>query len=105
MSTSIRYRRSPSLNPSDLWEQFCEWVTSTQNRIYVGWFGVLMIPTLAVATTVFAIAFISAPPVDLDGIREPVFGSILTGNNPITAAVVPTSAAIGLHFYPLWEAS
>ena len=105
MSTSIRYRRSPSLNPSDLWEQFCEWVTSTQTRIYIGWFGVLMIPTLAVATVVFAIAFISAPPVDLDGIREPVFGSLLTGNNPITAAVVPTSAAIGLHFYPLWEAS
>ena len=35
----------------------------------------------------FAIAIFSAPPVDLDGIREPVFGSILTGNNPITAAV------------------
>jgi len=21
------------------WEQFCEWVTSTNNRLYVGWFG------------------------------------------------------------------
>ena len=28
------------------WENFCEWVTSTNNRLYVGWFGVLMIPTL-----------------------------------------------------------
>ena len=25
-------------------EAFCEWVTSTDNRLYVGWFGVLMIP-------------------------------------------------------------
>lgn len=109
MSTFIRSRQvprySPQLSLSNLWEAFSEWVTSTQNRIYLGWFGVLMIPTLMVATIVFAIAIFSAPPVDLDGIREPVFGSILTGNNPITAAVVPTSAAIGLHFYPLWEAS
>jgi photosystem II P680 reaction center D1 protein len=27
------------------------------------------------------------------------------GNNLMTAAVVPTSAAIGLHFYPIWEAA
>ncbi|MGG6296422.1 photosystem II q(b) protein, partial [Leptolyngbya sp. AN02str] len=25
-----------------VWEQFCNWVTSTDNRLYVGWFGVLM---------------------------------------------------------------
>ncbi|MEL7500919.1 MAG: photosystem II q(b) protein, partial [Cyanobacteria bacterium J06554_6] len=31
------------------WEQFCEWITSTDNRLYVGWFGVLMIPTLLAA--------------------------------------------------------
>jgi photosystem II P680 reaction center D1 protein len=64
-----------------------------------------MIPTLLVAVTVFAIDFVAAPPVDLDGIREPVIGSLLGGNNIATAAVVPTSAAIGLHFYPLWSAS
>lgn len=63
-----------------------------------------MIPTLAVALTAFLIAFIAAPPVDMDGIREPVIGSLLGGNNPLTAAVIPTSAAIGLHFYPLWAA-
>jgi photosystem II P680 reaction center D1 protein len=34
-----------------------------------------------------------------------VIGSLLDGNNLITAAVIPTSAAIGLHFYPIWEAS
>ena len=26
------------------WTEFGDWVTSTNNRIYVGWFGVLMIP-------------------------------------------------------------
>ncbi|GFP99987.1 photosystem ii protein d1 [Phtheirospermum japonicum] len=34
-----------------------------------------MIPTLLTATSVFIIAFIAAPPVDIDGIREPVSGS------------------------------
>ena len=77
------------------WPQFCEWVTSTNNRIYVGWFGVLMIPCLLAATTCFIIAFIAAPPVDIDGIREPVAGSFLYGNNIISGAVVPSSNAIG----------
>ncbi|MBW4655506.1 MAG: photosystem II q(b) protein, partial [Kaiparowitsia implicata GSE-PSE-MK54-09C] len=27
---------------NNVWEQFCSWVTSTNNRLYVGWFGVLM---------------------------------------------------------------
>jgi hypothetical protein len=61
-----------------VWEQFCEWITSTNNRIYIGWFGVLMIPTLLAATICFIIAFIAAPPVDIDGIREPVAGSLFT---------------------------
>ena len=87
------------------WEQFCRWVTSTNNRLYVGWFGVLMIPTLLTATIAFIIAFVGAPPVDIDGIREPVAGSLLYGNNIISGAVVPSSNAIGLHFYPIWEAA
>lgn len=88
-----------------LWARFCEWVTSTENRIYIGWFGVIMIPTLLTATSVFIIAFIAAPPVDIDGIREPVSGSLLYGNNIISGAVIPTSNAIGLHLYPIWEAA
>ncbi|MBO3460086.1 Photosystem Q(B) protein 1 [Aetokthonos hydrillicola Thurmond2011] len=88
-----------------MWDSFCAWITSTDNRIYIGWFGVLMIPTLLVATICFILAFIAAPSVDMDGIREPVMGSLLDGNNLITAAVVPTSAAIGLHLYPIWEAA
>ncbi|MBA0666820.1 hypothetical protein Goklo_003185 [Gossypium klotzschianum] len=63
-----------------------------------------MIPTLLTATSVFIIAFIAAPPIDIDGIREPVSGSLLYGNNIISGAIIPTSA-IGLHFYPIWEAT
>ena len=87
------------------WEDFCSWVTSTNNRLYVGWFGVLMIPTLLAATICFVVAFVAAPPVDIDGIREPVAGSLMYGNNIISGAVVPSSNAIGLHFYPIWEAA
>jgi len=90
---------------SNLWEQFCSWITSTNNRLYVGWFGVLMVPCLLAATTCFIIAFVGAPPVDIDGIREPVAGSLMYGNNIISGAVVPSSNAIGLHFYPIWEAA
>ena len=64
-----------------------------------------MIPTLLAATICFIIAFVGAPPVDIDGIREPVSGSLLYGNNIISGAVVPSSNAIGLHFYPIWEAA
>eukprot|EP00956_Cyclotella_meneghiniana_P045066 scaffold351532_cov1827-Cyclotella_meneghiniana.AAC.1 len=64
-----------------LWERFCAWITSTENRLYI------------------------APPVDIDGIREPVAGSLLYGNNIISGAVIPSSNAIGMHFYPIWEAA
>ena len=71
------------------WRLFRAWITNTGNRIYIGWFGVLMIPCLLTATIVFAMAFVAAPSVDVDGIREPVSGSLLGGNNLISAAVVP----------------
>jgi photosystem II P680 reaction center D1 protein len=89
---------------NNFWDKYLNWVTSTDNRLYVGHFGVLMIPTLLTATTAFILAFIAAPPVDIDGIREPVSGALLYGNNIISGAVVPSSNAIGLHFYPIWEA-
>ena len=89
---------------SSNWEDFCRWVTSTNNRLYVGWFGTLMIPCLLAAAIAFTIGIIAAPPVVIDGIREPVAGSFLYGNNIISAAIVPSSNAIGLHFYPIWEA-
>ena len=99
--TTITQTRGSASN----WERFCSWVTSTNNRLYVGWFGVLMIPTLLAATICFITAFVAAPPVDIDGIREPVSGSLMWGNNIISGAVVPSSNAIGLHLYPIWEAN
>jgi hypothetical protein len=59
--TAILERRESA----SLWARFCEWITSTENRLYIGWFGVIMIPTLLTATSVFIIAFIAAPPVDI----------------------------------------
>ncbi|KAI5078802.1 hypothetical protein GOP47_0006473 [Adiantum capillus-veneris] len=99
MTATLERRESASL-----WGRFYDWITSTENRLYIGWFGVLMIPTLLTATSVFIIAFVAASPVDIDGIHEPVSGSLLYGNNIISVAIIPTSAAIGLHFYPIWEA-
>jgi len=61
MTATLERRESATL-----WGRFCEWVTSTENRLYIGWFGVLMIPTLLTATSVFIIAFIAAPPVDIN---------------------------------------
>ena len=103
MTTLSNTRRQGGLLQG--WPEFCEWVTSTNNRLYVGWFGVLMIPCLLTAAACFIVAFIAAPPVDIDGIREPVAGSLMYGNNIISGAVVPSSNAIGLHFYPIWEAA
>ena len=103
MSTTVL---SPKSNPiKQTWDSYLNWLTSTNNRIYVGLFGTLMIPCLLAATTCFIIAFIAAPPVDIDGIREGVSGSLLWGNNIISGAVVPSSNAIGLHMYPVWEAA
>ena len=62
MTATIASRRSGE----NTWEQFCNWVTSTDNRLYVGWFGVLMIPCLLAATICFIVAFIAAPPVDIN---------------------------------------
>jgi len=98
-STTARNTRTTS------WGRLCRFVTSTENRLYVGWFGVLMFPTLLSATICFVIAFLAAPPVDIDGIREPVSGSLLFGNNIISGAVIPSSNAIGVHFYPIWESA
>ncbi|KAI5441953.1 hypothetical protein KIW84_011131 [Lathyrus oleraceus] len=99
--TAILERR----DSEHLWGRLCNWITSTENRLYIGWFGVLMIPILLTTTSVFIIAFISTPPVDIDCIHEPVYGSLLYRNNIIYGAIIPTSTAIGLHFYLIWEAA
>jgi len=86
-----------------IWGRALTWVTSTDHRLYVGWFGVIMFPCLLVAISVFVIAFLFAPAVDIDGIREPVSGSLLFGNNIMSGAVVPSSNALGVHLYPIWS--
>ena len=61
-----------------------------------------MLPLLILPIIGFIIGFIYSPPCDIDGIREPVAGSLLYGNNIITGALIPSSNAIGVHFYPIW---
>jgi hypothetical protein len=67
------------------WRSFQDWITSTDKRRYIGWFGVLMIPNLLAADLSFIVAFLAAPPVHIGGIREPGSGGLLYGNNIITA--------------------
>jgi len=86
-----------------VWGYLIGFLLSTSNRFYIGWFGILMFPLTGLAIVAYITAFINAPPVDIDGIREPVAGSLLYGNNIITGAVIPSSNAIGVHFYPVWE--
>ena len=64
-----------------------------------------MFPTRLTAISAYVIDFIAAPPVDIDGIHELVARLLLYGNNIILGAVVPSSTAIGVHFYPSWEAA
>ena len=85
------------------WSLFISIVLSTSNRFYIGWFGILMFLLLSLALSVYSLAFIIGISVDIDGIREPVSGSLLYGNNIVTAAVISSSNAIGVHFYSLWE--
>jgi len=80
-------------------------VLATSNRLYIGFFGLIFLPTALFALLTFLLTLFAAPPVDIDGIREPVAGSLLYGNNLISAAVLPSSNAIGVHFFPLWDAS
>ena len=87
----------------NLWDYVIGFVLSTTNRLYLDWFGILMFPVLALAILAYITTFIFAPPVDIDGIREPVAGSLLYGNNIITGTIIPSLNAMGVHFYPIWE--
>jgi len=94
---------STRVRVSAVFGSFVSKILSTSNRIFIGLFGLLMFPVLIISTIAYIIAFFVAPPCDIDGIREPVAGSLLYGNNIITGAVIPSSNAIGLHFYPVWS--
>ena len=72
MTATLERRESTSL-----WERFCDWITSTENRLYrLVW--CINDPYIINCYLCFIIAFIAAPPVDIDGIREPVAGSLFT---------------------------
>jgi photosystem II P680 reaction center D1 protein len=45
-----------------VWTKFSNWITSTENRLYIGWFGTIMFPTLLAAATCFVASMIAAPP-------------------------------------------
>ncbi len=78
---------------SFLWSVIVEFVPTSNNRIYIGFFDILMFPLVLISVLVYSVSFFVAPPVDIDGIREPVSGSILYGNNVITGALIPSSNA------------
>ncbi|HEY9690168.1 MAG TPA: photosystem II q(b) protein, partial [Coleofasciculaceae cyanobacterium] len=40
---TLSWQSTPAPNR---WERFYNWITSTENRLYIGWFGVLMSPTM-----------------------------------------------------------
>jgi len=86
-----------------IWGSFIGKLLSTGNRLFYGLFGTLMLPLLILAILGYITGFIAAPPSDIDGIREPLAGSLLYGNNIITGSVIPSSNAIGVHFYPVWS--
>ena len=73
-----------------MWGYVIGFVLSTTNRLYLDWFGILMFPVLALAILAYITVFIFAPPIDIDGIREPVAGSLLHGNNIITGIIIPS---------------
>merc|ERR1712125_275632 len=102
MGIPLLHLKTPTLNT---WGTLVGFLLSTSNRLYIGFFGVLMFPLLVVSIIVYLLSFILSPSVDIDGIREPVAGSLLYGNNIISGAVIPSSNAIGMHFYPIWEAA
>ena len=68
------------------WDLFCEWVTSTNNRLYVGWFGISMSPRCSQQQS-FCTAFVT----HLDRYRWHPRTSVSfphVGNNIISGAVV-----------------
>merc|ERR1712054_83168 len=103
LSTAMKNTQNIHVSSLSSWGSFIAKLLSTSNRLFIGFFGVLMFPLLILAVIAYIIGFIYAPPSDIDGIREPLAGSLLYGNNIITSAVIPSSNAIGIHFYPVWS--
>ena len=70
MSTAIRSGARSN------WEAFVRWVTEPATAFM--WAGSVCDDSLPLAAAIcFIIAFVAAPPVDIDGIHEPVAGSFI----------------------------
>ena len=95
MTSSIWLRSERSDSP---WLRLASFITSTNNRLYLGWFGVIMIPTLLTATSVFIIAFIAAPPVEVFGVDERQLGIAVS---PTAYSWEPGSRGIRIGLLPL----
>jgi hypothetical protein len=78
---------------------------STTNRLFIGLFGILMLPLLTLAIVAYILAFLAGTPYDIDCIQEPVAVSLLYKNKIITAGLIPSSNAIGVHFSPIRSSS
>ena len=117
------------LSPLDLakkdqtvWDKFANWITSTENRLYIGWFGALMFP-LSLPPRPASLLRLLQPLLVSDlnlpchqslcqffsrmivfsqstlTASRPVAGSLLYGNNIISGAVVPSPNAIGMFLF------
>ena len=64
-------------------------------------FFVLLSAPLRIFLPLFlcVVLLFAAPPVDIDAIRESVSRCLFYENNVIPCVIIPTSMAIGLHFY------
>ena len=60
-----------------------------------------MIHILLNTNFVLIISFIISPPIYIDGVHEPISGSIIYGNNITFDAIIYTFATINFHFYPI----
>jgi photosystem II P680 reaction center D1 protein len=80
-----------AIGVGSVWSLFASRLVSTTNRLFIGYFGLVMFPLLIIGTLTYICSVAVAPPVDIDGIREPVSGSLLYGNNIITTSLIPSS--------------
>jgi len=62
-----------------------------------------MIHIILTANFVFIITFIVAPPIDIDGVHEPIYGSLICGNNLTFHAIIPTIETINFLSYCIRE--
>ena len=81
------------------------YLLSINNHLFIGLFDIFMFPSLILASVIYINIYLFGTPCNIDRIREPVAGSLLFGNNIVSGSLIPSSNAIGLHFYPIWITS